>query len=124
VFGTSASTPVVGSILAMVNDARLTTGKKPIGFINPAVSCAYGRMYDKSNFRHRYTLTLSRLHFMTSRLETTKGVTPLALTLFPDGILSQVLVLRPLRSFWKSGLHFLDLQLCGMPLLVYNFGGM
>lgn len=37
VFGTSASTPVVGSILAMVNDARLTIGKKPIGFINPAI---------------------------------------------------------------------------------------
>lgn len=38
VFGTSASSPVVGSILTMVNDARLTIGKKPIGFINPTVS--------------------------------------------------------------------------------------
>lgn len=108
----------------MVNDARLTIGKKPIGFINPAVSCAYGCVHDKSDFSHRYTLTLSSLLFMTSRLEATKGVTPLALALFPDGILSQVLVLRPLRSFWKSGLHFLDLQPCGGPLLVYNFGEM
>lgn len=107
----------------MVNDARLTIGKKTIGFINPAVSCASGRMYDKSDFSHRYTLTLSPLHFMTSRLETTKGVTPLALALFLDGILSQVLVLRPLRSFWQSGLHFLDLQPCGGLLSVYKFGG-
>ncbi|CAA7270109.1 unnamed protein product [Cyclocybe aegerita] len=37
VFGTSASAPVVGSILTMVNDARLAIGKKPIGFINPTI---------------------------------------------------------------------------------------
>ncbi|KAJ3512186.1 hypothetical protein NLJ89_g3668 [Agrocybe chaxingu] len=37
IFGTSASAPVVGSILTMVNDARLAIGKKPIGFINPTI---------------------------------------------------------------------------------------
>lgn len=37
VYGTSASTPVVGAILTMVNDARLAHGKKPIGFINPVI---------------------------------------------------------------------------------------
>ncbi|KIJ52628.1 hypothetical protein M422DRAFT_43457 [Sphaerobolus stellatus SS14] len=37
VFGTSASTPVVGSIITLVNDARLAIGKKPVGFINPAI---------------------------------------------------------------------------------------
>ncbi|KAJ7637005.1 subtilisin-like protein [Roridomyces roridus] len=37
VFGTSASAPVVGAILTMVNDARLAIGKRPIGFINPAI---------------------------------------------------------------------------------------
>jgi tripeptidyl-peptidase-1 len=37
VFGTSASAPVVGSMLTMINDARLALGKKPIGFINPTV---------------------------------------------------------------------------------------
>jgi tripeptidyl-peptidase-1 len=37
VFGTSASAPVVGAILTLVNDARLSAGKKPIGFINPTV---------------------------------------------------------------------------------------
>ncbi|KAJ7669260.1 subtilisin-like protein [Mycena polygramma] len=37
VFGTSASAPVVGSMLAMINDARLAIGKKPIGFINPSI---------------------------------------------------------------------------------------
>ncbi|KAJ7367301.1 subtilisin-like protein [Mycena albidolilacea] len=37
VAGTSASTPVVGAMLAMINDARLAIHKKPIGFINPAI---------------------------------------------------------------------------------------
>ena len=40
VFGTSAAAPVVASILTMINDARLTVGKTPIGFINPTV-CLY-----------------------------------------------------------------------------------
>ncbi|KAJ7098373.1 peptidase S8/S53 domain-containing protein [Mycena epipterygia] len=37
VFGTSASAPVVGAILTMINDARLARGKSPIGFINPTI---------------------------------------------------------------------------------------
>ncbi|KAJ7611503.1 Pro-kumamolisin, activation domain-containing protein [Mycena polygramma] len=37
VSGTSASTPVVGAMLAMINDARLAIHKKPIGFINPTI---------------------------------------------------------------------------------------
>ncbi|KAF9561786.1 subtilisin-like protein [Agrocybe pediades] len=35
VFGTSASSPVVGSIFTLVNDARLAIGKRPVGFLNP-----------------------------------------------------------------------------------------
>ena len=38
VSGTSASAPTVASILSAVNDARLALHKKPIGWINPAVS--------------------------------------------------------------------------------------
>ncbi|KAG1727664.1 peptidase S8/S53 domain-containing protein [Suillus paluster] len=37
VYGTSASTPVVGAILTMVNDARLALGKSTLGFINPTI---------------------------------------------------------------------------------------
>ncbi|TFK48830.1 hypothetical protein OE88DRAFT_1634138 [Heliocybe sulcata] len=37
VYGTSASSPVVGSMITMVNDARLAAGKGPIGFLNPAI---------------------------------------------------------------------------------------
>ncbi|KAI0313931.1 peptidase S8/S53 domain-containing protein, partial [Amylostereum chailletii] len=37
VFGTSASSPVVGSIITLINDARLEAGKGPVGFINPAI---------------------------------------------------------------------------------------
>ncbi|CAL1709472.1 unnamed protein product [Somion occarium] len=40
VFGTSASSPVVGAILTAVNDARLAIGKTPIGFINPTIYSA------------------------------------------------------------------------------------
>ncbi|KAH7927947.1 subtilisin-like protein [Leucogyrophana mollusca] len=35
--GTSLSTPIVGAILTLVNDARINAGKRPIGFINSAI---------------------------------------------------------------------------------------
>jgi len=37
VYGTSASAPVIGAILTLINDVRLAAYKKPIGFINPAI---------------------------------------------------------------------------------------
>jgi tripeptidyl-peptidase-1 len=37
VFGTSASSPVTGSIITLVNDARLAAGKKSVGFLNPLI---------------------------------------------------------------------------------------
>lgn len=37
VFGTSASSPVVGAIITLLNDARITIGKKPLGFLNPVL---------------------------------------------------------------------------------------
>lgn len=37
VYGTSASSPVVGSILTLINEARLTVGKSSLGFINPTL---------------------------------------------------------------------------------------
>ena len=48
--GTSGSAPIVASFIAAVNDARLAVGKKPVGWINPAVrrytdtyyKCLYG----------------------------------------------------------------------------------
>ncbi len=33
--GTSAATPVFAAIIALLNDARLRSGKKPLGFLNP-----------------------------------------------------------------------------------------
>ncbi|KAF9068621.1 peptidase S8/S53 domain-containing protein [Rhodocollybia butyracea] len=39
-WGTSASTPTTGAILAMINDARLAAGKGTIGFINPTIYSA------------------------------------------------------------------------------------
>ncbi|KAG9312229.1 peptidase S8/S53 domain-containing protein [Chiua virens] len=40
VFGTSASSPVMGAMLTMVNDARIANGKGPVGFINPVIYSA------------------------------------------------------------------------------------
>ncbi|RPD56645.1 subtilisin-like protein [Lentinus tigrinus ALCF2SS1-7] len=37
VFGTSCSSPVVGSMITLINDARLAAGKGSVGFINPAI---------------------------------------------------------------------------------------
>ncbi|KAF8141196.1 peptidase S8/S53 domain-containing protein [Boletus edulis] len=36
-YGTSCSSPVVGAIFTMINDARLALGKGPIGFVNPTI---------------------------------------------------------------------------------------
>lgn len=36
-YGTSASTPVFGAMVVMVNEARLAAGKPSLGFLNPAV---------------------------------------------------------------------------------------
>lgn len=33
VYGTSASSPVVGSIITMINDARIAKGKSPVGML-------------------------------------------------------------------------------------------
>lgn len=35
--GTSAASPVVAAILALLNDARLRAGKPVLGFVNPAL---------------------------------------------------------------------------------------
>jgi tripeptidyl-peptidase-1 len=36
-FGTSASSPVVGSIITLINDARFAVCKGPVGFLNPVL---------------------------------------------------------------------------------------
>ncbi|THH05901.1 hypothetical protein EW145_g4459 [Phellinidium pouzarii] len=40
VFGTSCSSPVVGSLITLVNDARIAAGKSSVGFINPTIYSA------------------------------------------------------------------------------------
>jgi len=37
VYGTSASTPVVASMITLINDARIVAGKSPVGFLNPTI---------------------------------------------------------------------------------------
>jgi tripeptidyl-peptidase-1 len=46
VYGTSASAPTVGSILTLVNSARMAIGKGSIGFINPTLYANPGMLND------------------------------------------------------------------------------
>ncbi|KAM7128725.1 tripeptidyl-peptidase 1 [Ciconia maguari] len=46
VSGTSASTPVVGGMVALINDRRLQRGLAPLGFLNPALYQLQERGHD------------------------------------------------------------------------------
>jgi len=46
VFGTSASTPTFGSVVTLINSARLAVGKSSVGFINPTLYAHPGMMND------------------------------------------------------------------------------
>jgi len=37
IFGTSASAPVVASMITLINDARIAAGKNSVGFLNPII---------------------------------------------------------------------------------------
>ncbi|KAK8002133.1 hypothetical protein PG991_014355 [Apiospora marii] len=37
IYGTSASTPTFGAIISLINERRLAAGKRPVGFLNPAL---------------------------------------------------------------------------------------
>jgi tripeptidyl-peptidase I len=48
--GTSAATPVVAGLIALLNDARLRAGKPTMGFINPFIySLKSGAIIDVTN---------------------------------------------------------------------------
>ena len=87
-FGTFAAAPVVASILSIVNDARITVGKKPIGFINPTVSLFL------FNLRFSCVIFLSRRFTpiysvtklsMISHLEATTAAAEMGTLPFQDG---------------------------------------
>ena len=46
VYGTSAASPVVGSILTLINEARFDIGKGSIGFVNPTLYANPGLLND------------------------------------------------------------------------------
>ena len=46
VYGTSASAPTFGSIVTLINAARMYVGKSPVGFLNPALYANPGMMND------------------------------------------------------------------------------
>ena len=53
VTGTSASTPVIGAILTLINEARLNAGKSSIGFINPVLYANPGVFNDITSGTNR-----------------------------------------------------------------------
>lgn len=64
--GTSGATPTIASIITLVNDARLSAGKNPVGFINPAVSIYYIHIpSSKFNRLSRSTHPLLRMRLTT-----------------------------------------------------------
>ena len=46
IYGTSASTPVVGSIVTLINEARFAIGKGSVGFLNPTLYANPGALND------------------------------------------------------------------------------
>ncbi|CAH2226284.1 tripeptidyl-peptidase 1 [Pelobates cultripes] len=53
VSGTSASTPVFGGVIALINDYRLQKGLSPLGFLNPALYSLKGTgLYDVTDGCH------------------------------------------------------------------------
>ena len=46
VYGTSASSPVVGAIITLINEARFAVGKGSVGFINPTLYANPGALND------------------------------------------------------------------------------
>ncbi|KAL8935586.1 MAG: hypothetical protein Q9216_005353 [Gyalolechia sp. 2 TL-2023] len=46
VYGTSASSPVVGALLTLINEARFAAGKSSVGFVNPTLYANPGALND------------------------------------------------------------------------------
>lgn len=46
VYGTSASSPVVGAVFTLINEQRVKAGKSTIGFVNPTLYANTGMMHD------------------------------------------------------------------------------
>ncbi len=46
VYGTSASAPVFGSIITLINEKRISVGKRAVGFINPTIYANPGAFTD------------------------------------------------------------------------------
>jgi hypothetical protein len=107
VSGTSASSPVIGAMITLINDARIASGKTPVGFINPAVCfLPHHRNADLTEVvDDRYTRMHSITHSRILPLGTTlvavhKGSMPR-----PDGIPSlgsaPPSFLSSWRRFWR-----------------------
>ena len=108
VFGTSASSPVMGAMLTAINDARIALGKKPIGFINPAVSVPLLTYSDNiaNSIRNRSTRPTSKKLSTISRMVQTPVVVQKDLAQWKAGTRYLELARRITRSYYKSGLNY------------------
>ena len=108
VFGTSASSPALASILYAINDARLAIGKKPIGFINPTVCESRFPtlvMLILSLTAHRSTRTTSGVRSMTSQMVRTLDAERKVSVLSQDGIRSLDWVHLTSPNYLRSGYY-------------------
>ena len=72
VFGTSASSPVVGSMITMINDARLSVGKGPVG--------EFRGLSTEGKYHYFDPQALSILQFTPLRLHVRSMISPLGTT--------------------------------------------
>jgi len=76
IYGTSASSPVVGAILTMVNDARLAKNKSSIGFINPTVGPCYFSVFRLLLTQSIFSFQIYSSGFLKSFNDVTNGTNP------------------------------------------------
>lgn len=61
VYGTSASSPTFGSVVTLINEARIAAGKSSVGFINPTLyahpNVLNGEFLPTSDYHLRNALT-------------------------------------------------------------------
>ena len=54
VSGTSCSSPIFASVIALINDARATKGQSPLGFLNPFLYANPQAFHDITTGEHVY----------------------------------------------------------------------
>lgn len=87
VFGTSASAPTLGSIITLINDARIAAGKGPVGLYDHPVDDNTLLIYNQDLSTPLSILSPSEQRSTILHKGVIKAVTPQGSPLSKDGIL-------------------------------------